>query len=109
MAVEAYLIRYKDNHRMRGVRLAENMDHSCTSTLCEYLPLVLQAKPQAVDGGPRRCPFCGGKAHHTLGARRLRIPDAVQCLGCFAEIQGTYDPNSALEKWNAVYQGDDNG
>lgn len=50
---------------------------------------------------PRLCPFCGGQAHHTLGARQIRILDRVQCLSCFAEIEGTYDPNSALIKWNA--------
>lgn len=50
---------------------------------------------------PRLCPFCGGAAHHTLGARQIRILDRVQCLTCFAEIEGTYEPESALKKWNA--------
>lgn len=50
------------------------------------------------------CPFCGGRSHHILGARQIRMPDVVNCLDCFAEIQGTYEPESALIKWNTRAQ-----
>lgn len=50
------------------------------------------------------CPFCGGRSHHILGARQIRMLDVVKCLDCFAEIQGTYEPESALSKWNTRAQ-----
>lgn len=38
--VEAYLIQNKEKPHMRGVRLAENTDLSCTDGRCEYLELM---------------------------------------------------------------------
>lgn len=52
----------------------------------------------------KACPFCGGRSHHILGARQIRMLDVVKCLDCFAEIQGTYEPESALNKWNTRAQ-----
>ena len=52
----------------------------------------------------KSCPFCGGRSHHILGARQIRMLDVVKCLDCFAEIQGTYEPESALIKWNTRAQ-----
>ena len=46
------------------------------------------------------CPFCGGKAFWRKGNKDTRMNDCVQCLECFAEIEGDYKPQSALEKWN---------
>lgn len=64
---------------------------SCYLQKVEGLELPPLAKP---------CPFCGGEAYHQLGARKLRITDKVQCLTCFAEVEGTHDPQSALAVWN---------
>lgn len=46
------------------------------------------------------CPCCGEKAHWTPGDKNTRQPDRVQCLDCFLEIEGTYEPMSAVHKWN---------
>lgn len=46
------------------------------------------------------CPCCGSKAYHTLGNKSVRVLDMVQCLICFLEMEGEYEPYSALIKWN---------
>lgn len=48
----------------------------------------------------KACPFCAGKASWAKGDRNTRMNDRVQCLECFAEIEGDYHPQSALEMWN---------
>lgn len=46
------------------------------------------------------CPFCGGKAHWCKGGSDTGMSDCVQCHTCFAEIEGTHEPMSALKAWN---------
>ncbi|QQV91936.1 hypothetical protein vBKpMFBKp34_078 [Klebsiella phage vB_KpM_FBKp34] len=46
------------------------------------------------------CPFCGERAHWTKGNKETKITDRVSCLGCCAEVEGDYKPQSALELWN---------
>ena len=48
----------------------------------------------------KACPFCACKAYWTKGDRNTKMNDRVQCLECFAEIEGDYTPMSALEAWN---------
>ena len=48
------------------------------------------------------CPFCGNKAHYVeaVAVDKLTAPDYVQCLECWAEMEGDGTSNSALIKWN---------
>lgn len=46
------------------------------------------------------CPFCGGKAHWRKGSSDVKMNDNVTCQSCFAEIDGDYEPLSALKAWN---------
>lgn len=46
------------------------------------------------------CPCCGAPAYWRIGNRNTKTPDMVQCLECFLELEGTFEPQSALEKWN---------
>lgn len=48
----------------------------------------------------KACPFCASKAIWHKGNKEVRMNDRVQCLECFAEIEGDYKPMSALEAWN---------
>lgn len=48
----------------------------------------------------RGCPFCGSPAHWCKGDKKTRMNDRVQCLECFAEIEGDHKPMSALSVWN---------
>lgn len=48
----------------------------------------------------KACPFCAAKAFWCRGDRKTKMNDRVQCLECFAEIEGDYKPMSALEAWN---------
>lgn len=51
------------------------------------------------------CPFCASPATWTKGNKETRMNDRVMCLECFAEIEGTYKPMSALEAWNCRASG----
>lgn len=46
------------------------------------------------------CPCCGSKAHWTKGNRDVRMNDRVQCHECFLEMEGDYEPQSAVKLWN---------
>ena len=46
------------------------------------------------------CPCCGAPAFWMIGNRDTRCNDRVQCLKCDLEMEGTFEPQSALEKWN---------
>lgn len=46
------------------------------------------------------CPLCGEKANWTKGDRDTKMNDRVQCLNCFLELEGDYEPLSAVHSWN---------
>ncbi|WNV47256.1 hypothetical protein ENKO_147 [Klebsiella phage fENko-Kae01] len=46
------------------------------------------------------CPLCGSKAFWTKGNAETRMNDRVQCLTCFLEMEGDYEPMSAVLSWN---------
>lgn len=46
------------------------------------------------------CPCCGEAAHWRKGDFSTRMLDCVQCLHCFLEMEGSYEPQSAVENWN---------
>ncbi len=46
------------------------------------------------------CPCCGSKAHWTPGNKDVRMNDRVQCYECFLEMEGDYEPQSAVKSWN---------
>lgn len=46
------------------------------------------------------CPFCGSKAYWVIGNAETKTNDLVQCQNCWAEIEGTHEPMSALAAWN---------
>lgn len=46
------------------------------------------------------CPCCGSKAHWTKGNKDVRMNDKVQCLECFLEMEGDYEPLSSVYAWN---------
>lgn len=50
----------------------------------------------------KNCPCCGSVAHWTCGDNSTRMLDRVQCMGdnCYLELEGTYEPQSALIAWN---------
>ena len=46
------------------------------------------------------CPCCGSEAYWTKGNKDVRMNDRVQCLECFLEMEGDYEPQSAVKAWN---------
>lgn len=55
------------------------------------------------------CPFCGGDAFWRQGDKSVRVNDSVSCYKCFAEIEGTYEPMSALTAWNTRMSNSEDG
>lgn len=50
---------------------------------------------------PLPCPCCSSdRIAHAVGDRSVRMNDRVTCLSCDLTMEGTYEPNSALVKWN---------
>ena len=49
----------------------------------------------------KACPFCATRAIWYKGDKNTRMPDRVQCLGCCVEIEGDYEPMSAIDSWNS--------
>lgn len=49
------------------------------------------------------CPCCGEKAFWIKGNLDARMTDRVQCLECGLEMEGTHEPQSSLDLWNARF------
>jgi uncharacterized Zn finger protein len=49
---------------------------------------------------PSPCPCCASEQiGHAVGDRSIWMNDLVQCLSCGLTMEGDYEPNSALVKW----------
>lgn len=67
--------------------------------------LAAQRQAEAQSGLVKLCPFCGSTAGHTLAIPRAGVLDAVSCndlrgADCYASIEGSLTPYSALIQWN---------
>lgn len=46
------------------------------------------------------CPFCRGKASHSVGSKEHKMNDIVMCLECDATMESDHTPYSSLKQWN---------